>query len=413
MSDEDKKYRLVLFVNPNAAIDFFGGRTVASPLAFYYFSKKKGKVVWGDSIKRVGGYTEKGGFGISELREIAEKKGSDEILISDLEKEGYNVSEFGYIYQPFDPAMDSVCGVAWEFKIDQFVKGVLKIYEKYRLPASQIGVNEDRKCWCNHSDRYTNQEWLIILRDIKMLKTRIIPENQRSFGFKVGGNYFFKSDDKWDLSCGVRPTWIHLERSKKWPGEYVEESELSCSSIVTQEILNNHIHESLIHEILKVLFVREGWYMNYEMPVTYEENGVEKRAGNIDFLIKQSENYPWRVIEVKLADNPNAIEQLKEYMIGIKKNVRKIKMMEGVADSHFWLIAGGKKGSIKQIEGIILCPENAKDETEKEAKKENIKVWTYSLDIPKKMTISFEVNDENENLIVSSMQRNPKISSIT
>jgi hypothetical protein len=367
--------------------------------------KKKGKVVWGDTIRRMSGHPE---LGISSLDKIANE--SDVIQVSDLNKQLEEpISKFGYIYQPFDPAMDSVSGIAWEFKIDKFIKKsaehrtVKSFKANYNLPAELMGAGECKKCWRGR-ERSDQDEWSVILSGMRMLKVPIRPDNQKEFGFKVKKDFFYKSDYKHILSWGRGPAWVHLERGKGWPNEYTNEKRLSRQSVVTQEILNTHIHESLIHEILKVLFVNAGWYMNYEMPVKYKENG-KKRRGRIDFLIKQSNDIPWQVVEVKLADNPDAIRQLANYLRGLRDEIRKIK---DCGDSNFCLLAGTRKGTVKKLEGIILCPKEAKHEIIEEVKKQKrkFKVWMYSLDIPKKLTISFKVWDETSHQILSSEEVN-------
>ena len=87
------------------------------------------------------------------------------------------------------------------------------------------------------------------------------------------------------------------------------------------------------NEMLKILFASEGWWVNYELPVPIKD----KTRGRIDFLIKRSPEDDWRLIEVKLDDNPDAVAQLHEYIKAIRRDV---KMNE---DSFFWPLHVGRK----------------------------------------------------------------------
>jgi predicted RecB family nuclease len=59
--------------------------------------------------------------------------------------------------------------------------------------------------------------------------------------------------------------------------------------------------------------------VNYELPIR------GKVKGRIDFLVKRDPKDPWRVVEVKLDDNPTAVTQLDDYIKSIKHEVRELK----------------------------------------------------------------------------------------
>ena len=61
-------------------------------------------------------------------------------------------------------------------------------------------------------------------------------------------------------------------------------------------------------------------YVNFEVPIK-----GKKDSGRIDFLIKKDLGDKWKLIEVKLRDNPNAVNQLCNYIEMINLNVKKNK----------------------------------------------------------------------------------------
>jgi hypothetical protein len=138
---------------------------------------------------------------------------------------------------------------------------------------------------------------------------------------------------------------------------------LTITEVTDCQIRNNRIRESLVHELLKMILAREGWWVNFEVPI----NG-----GRIDFLVRQSATHPWTVIEVKLGDNPDAVEQLHTYIKHIKRDVKRNK-----GDSYFWpLWDGGKRWT--KPKGVVLCAYPS-TETVHEVKVCNYgyEVWTY------------------------------------
>jgi hypothetical protein len=143
---------------------------------------------------------------------------------------------------------------------------------------------------------------------------------------------------------------------------------------------NNHINESLVHEMLKIMFASKGWWVNYELPIRGKE------GGRIDFLIKRDLDDDWRLIEVKLDDNPTAVTQLRGYIKAIKDDVRRLGK-----DSLFWLLWNGRNGC-KQIKGIILCGPG--DRTVKKARNAGYDVWTYNYNMEMKSSqLGIEVHD--------------------
>ena len=140
---------------------------------------------------------------------------------------------------------------------------------------------------------------------------------------------------------------------------------LDITQVADALIKNNRIHESLVHEMLKMMFAKEGWWVNFEVPIL---------RGRIDFLVKQgfTDRYPWRVIEVKLEDNPKAVDQLHTYIDDIKSEVRKIK---DPYDSYYWLLCKGQ-GKCVKLKGVVLCADPG-TETREEARKYDYDVWTY------------------------------------
>ena len=111
------------------------------------------------------------------------------------------------------------------------------------------------------------------------------------------------------------------------------------------------------------MFARKGWWVNFEVPI---------RKGRIDFLVKRSIADPWRVIEVKLQDNPDAVEQLHTYIKDIKRDVRDHK-----EHSYFWPLWNGRR-RCKILKGVVLCAYPGKD-TLKEVKHRHYgyAIWTH------------------------------------
>jgi hypothetical protein len=186
-----------------------------------------------------------------------------------------------------------------------------------------------------------------------------------------------------------RNAFVHMT-SREWR-KYDEESKLATAKevnvreLIDSQIKNTHINESLVHEMLRIMFASEGWWVNYELPIS------DKMGGRIDFLVKRDRDDDWRLIEVKLRDNPDAVMQLRGYIQAIRRDVRKHR-----EESLFWLLWNGRNGC-KKIKGVIVCGPG--DHTVREARKAGYDVWTYKYKV-KDSQLGIEVFDAKSKRLI-------------
>lgn len=362
IKESKKEFRLVMYVNASESVGFWGGRAAASPLAYYYHAKNNGKVFLGGKIKRIG-------FGkykhyISEFFEENENF----TLPAKIDCDGEEVilSNIGYFYQNKDPLFRRLGrGIYWQYTIDRIGKRntfTEQEYSEYTLSSTTIGIEGEE-------NRGNSEEWKALVSNLKLMKNPIKADGDYWNSFKLydGENRkvnFYKKDG--NKKIPRNNVFVHIGKEIRWKKfdssqDYEEEAELRPIKIIDNNIKNTRIQESLVHEAIKVLAAEKGWFINSEKKI---------RNGRIDFLVSENGEL-WRVIEVKLLDNPNAINQLENYINDITSDAKHDKKE---AD-FFWLWDHGKK-RMKKLEGIILCVAPGK-ETIEECKGTNFKVWTY------------------------------------
>ena len=371
-----KEFRLVAYMNAPESRGFYGGRSAASPLAYYYHTLKYSKVILGGSIifKGLGKY-------YSFIKGHLEKKGFLDNLPTKIDCNGEKVifSDVGYIYQNFDPLFTHIRnGIFWQYTIEKIVREKRLDEEKKRYLLSSTRIAKEE--YINMKE-IKKGSWKALVSNFQRLKSPLTFEREHGKILKIydGNNYecnFYKN-------CGTpslprNNAFVHLKTGFRWSEfdrkqEFMSKTKLSPTEIIDDQIKNNHIHESLVHEMLKVLIAEKGWYINFELPVK-----GKKKKGRIDFLIKKTPNHadPWSVIEVKLGDNPDAVEQLSGYIDSIRDMVRDYE------HTYYDMLWDGKK--VKEIKGVILCADPASDETIEKANANNFDVWTYNFVLKQK-----------------------------
>ena len=348
-------------MNGSDAINFWGGRAAASPLAYAVHLKKKGKVFLGGPFRFIG---------LGKDQEFIKSKlvsASEPIDPRRMNIKQICISEIAYIYQNFDPLFTQVeNAVYWKVTIDKIGRWnwfTPKEQKKYTLDAVQIGlgINSEERAE-RHKDK-----WVALISKLERYEH---PVEKEDCPWKVyGGNWKRQSFWQGEMPFIKRNNAFVHATTHAWnvfdKKELTESDTLNITQVTDGIIKNNRIHESLVHEILKMQFARNGWWVNFEVPT---------RNGRIDFLVKRSAaaNDPWIVIEVKLNDNPEAVEQLCGYIKDIKEEVRGKKG----DDSYFWPLWVGKGRCTTNIKGVVLCAYPGKD-TKKEAKQFGYDVWTY------------------------------------
>jgi hypothetical protein len=365
-----KEFRLVQYMNAGESRDFTGGRSAASPLASYFHLKKQRKhkgVFPGGTfhLRGLGKYRSP----ISEALE-AEARAADKPIklpwhlpkkYLPKNAEPICISKTAYIYQTEDPLFSGhSCGIYWVAIIDAIGKG--KSFEhpgRYMLNALKIGCEARGYSIAPAED----DEWIALVSDLKPVRDPIDLSSLKVYAGK-GHECCFENRK------GRRNAFVHLTAGSKWPPIRIDmlytENARNVRNIIHDQIMNNRIHESLVHEMLKIMFAEAGWWVNFE---------VRTGSGNIDFLVKRSraDRHPWTVIEVKLRDNPDAVEQLRRYIEAIQGDVK----YHASNSSHFALLWDGGKRCTK-LKGVVLCSYPGK-ETLEEVKRAHrpYDVWTY------------------------------------
>lgn len=361
-----KEFRLVIYMNAPDSRGFYGGRGAASPLAYYYhLLNKKPKVFLGGPIvlQGLGKYH---GF----VKDALEKNSKPLKLPKDVycDGEDIRISDTAFIYQNDDPLLrTSESGIYWTGKIDalELREGFSKEDQKeFTLDAVKIGREE----YAGEHDETPRKEYSVLASRLVKLTEPLLKDHPPPLMVYGGSNrerMFWGNNGKPTIprhNAFVHMTtgeWRKYDKKLK----LLEEKKIDFWKLIDSQIKNTHISESLVHELLRIMFAREGWWVNYEMPTG------EKSRGRIDFLIKRTRKDDWRLIEVKLRDNPDAVTQLRGYIKAIRRDVR-----DNGEDSHFWLLWNGGK-RCKPIKGVILCVPGGG--TTREARKAGYEVWTY------------------------------------
>jgi hypothetical protein len=387
-----KEFRLIMYVNASESVDFWGGRAAASPLAYYYHAKNDGKVFLGGKIKRIG-------FGKYKhyISEFFEENDNFTLPAKiDCHDEEVIISNIGYFYQNKDPLFRRLgMGIYWQYAIDRIGKSktfTKQEHSEYTLSSVDIGDE-------NEEDRSNSEAWKALVSDLVLLQNPINGDGDDWNSFKLydGKNSkvnFYKNDGT--KKASRNNVFVHLGKDIRWKEfdssqDYEVESELRPIKIIDSNIKNTRIKESLVHEAIKVLAAEKGWFIN-------SEKGTGD-SGRIDFLIKKSESDPFTVVEVKLLDKPDAVNQLEGYMQAITSDVKRNKN-----NSRFYCLWDDEKNKMKPLEGVILCAAPGK-ETIKECKRTNFKVWTYKFNkIPesKECLLGITITDEKGHEILKA-----------
>lgn len=105
-------------------------------------------------------------------------------------------------------------------------------------------------------------------------------------------------------------------------------------------------------------------------------------------------------------DNPDAVRQLRDYLQGTTRDVRKNK-----DDSYFWPLWAGA-GRCKKMRGVVLCQFPGK-ETKQEVKFRRLpyEVWTYRYN-KNGDHLGMEVRDTNNKTILSTTRPKSKRASV-
>ena len=139
-----KEFRLVLYMNGSDAINFWGGRAAASPLAycFHINKQKNGKVLLGSPFVFQG----LGEYGELIKDELENDSGPISLPKQlTIKGEHIRVSKKAYIYQNNDPLFTQAeQEVYWEATIDKIGRFTQKEKQNWRLAAVQIGSDPSR-----------------------------------------------------------------------------------------------------------------------------------------------------------------------------------------------------------------------------------------------------------------------------
>ncbi len=380
-----KEFRLVIYMNAADSRNFWGGRGAASPLAYAcHLLNGKRKVFLGGKVvlQGLGKY--------HSFLEDALDETSEPLKLPSLiqcGRERIRISDIAFIYQNDDPLLTtSKSGIYWEATIDALGRRESFSGEdrrKFTLDAVKIGLEADGGR--DDETRLKREKRLVVLAS-RLRKLAHPLDKDNSPGLLVYGG---SSRERRFWGDNGKPTiprvnaFVHMmDRERRKYDTSAKAKPLNFPRLIDGQIKNNHINESLVHEMLKILFASEGWWVNYELPVPIKD----KTRGRIDFLIKRSPEDDWRLIEVKLDDNPDAVAQLHEYIKAIRRDV---KMNE---DSFFWPLHVGRKGC-KPIRGVVLCAAPGGD-TVKEVQNCRVPydVWTYSYKV-RRSKLGIEVRD--------------------
>lgn len=354
------EFRLVVSLQSRAeAKGYWAGPLAGMGLGYYFHEKKNGNVILDVGIKRAG-------FGT-----YYPNKGKWNYLIKNIGKSiecnrrKIFISKTGYIYENAEKA------ITWQFDL----KKIIEIEEKYK----KICVSS--RLWKEYESKYLKYfpgaiqivkkekrgknptGYKPIVSGLKMLKIPMTEDSKQANKFQ---RYEKIGNDK-KVSFFPKPYQGANFFICEWP--QIKEKKLykikNAADLIDNKIRHFRIRESLVHECIKILCAEKEWYANWELQV----KGRGKDRGRIDFLIKQEQkNSPWIIMEIKLGDNPNAVEQLQNYYERIKKYHQNTNDEKG----YFGMLKGKKR---KEVKKVVLCQDV--NETKKEAKGTEIEVWKY------------------------------------
>ena len=384
-----KEFRLVIYMNAPDSRGFFGGRGAASPLAYYCHlannKRKNRKVFLGGSIvlKGLGKYHSfvKDAFGVD----------SNPVklpLLIRCDHEQIIISDKAFVYQNDDPLLTtSESGIYWKAKIEAI--GPRENFSdeegRFTLDAVKIGLKE----YMGKFDETRDKELVVLASRLDKMTHPIDKDNSPQL-MVYGGSHrerrFWGNNGK--PTSRRRNAFAHMTR-REWQrfDKSAKAKEVNIRKLIDSQIKHCHIRESLVHEMLKIMFASKGWWVNYELPIRGKE------GGRIDFLIKWDHDDDWRLIEVKLDDNPTAVTQLRGYIEAIKDDVRRLG-----EDSHFWLLWNGRK-RCKKIKGVIVCGPG--DRTVTKARNAGYDVWTYKYNVERKSSqLGIEVRDATSKKLI-------------
>jgi len=309
-----------------------GGWAAGSINAHYFHYLKNHKVFWYQHFS-------KKGFGVLK-REI--KRNWDFLRFNLGKKTGKAfISDIGYFYKT------GTGNVTWQYKLE-------KIIEQNEIAPNELQyIPSFRKIY--YDDPIGHDGYWFLLSEMKKLREPIkcLYGNEFSFlrkngpvpitGSHLRRNCFtskFPAIDKEDL---IEPKLeelgdLHL---KEWIIKGFKSSK-------------ERFHESNLQDAILVELLRKGYVFSKEGVVTEKESDEK---GRYDFLVRKKGIY--YAIETKLLDDPNAPEQLEEYITKIIK-----------------------RGEIQKdkIKGVIICG-RASSETREKAEKKEFKVLEYKINI--------------------------------
>jgi len=388
-----KEFRLVFYMNATDAINFWGGRAAASPLAycFHINEHKKSKVFLGGAFqfKGLGKYK---AFIKDEL-ERASKPISLPLKRNFKNREQICISNKAYIYQNNDPLFTQAeHKVYWEATIDQIGnRFTQKTQREHTLGAVRIGLNTNSGQ--NRDEK--RDKWQALVSELVRREIPVSKDKDKC-PWKVYGRKDEQPfwGDSGMPSISRNNAFVHATTDEWRKFDESPDSKIltitNVTDVIDDQIKNSRIRESLVHELLKKIFARDGWWVNFEVPI---------RGSRIDFLVKRNADDPWKVIEVKLKDNPGAVEQLHDYINKIVKDVRKNK-----DDSYFWPLWNGRgwkrKGCTKP-KGVVLCAVPGTEILkEVEGCNYDYDVWTYQYKF-KDYKLGIEIRDARSKKLIA------------
>jgi hypothetical protein len=382
-----KEFRLVFYMNATEAIDFIGGRAAASPLAYYFYLNrpKHKEVILSGSFRFIG--LGRYQWGIKEHLDRLQEN-SEGIKLPQkfrIGREEIRISDRADIYQNADPLFSQAeRQVYWKATIEsigQFKRG---FRDRVTLGAVRIG---GKTYYMQNRNDDDDQQWCALVSELARLKK---PVDKDLCPWKVyGGNSHERNfwNDRGLPSIPRNNVFVH-QTGGKWAKCDASDArkKLDIKGVTNFQIRHTRIRESLVHELLKMTFAREGWWVNFEVPIS---------DGRIDFMVKPNRpKADWTIIEVKLEDNPNAVDQLHTYIQNIVTDVR-----AHPHNSYFWPLWKGGRKCIKP-KGVVLCAAPG-DETRDEVKasRYGFDVWTYKYSFRDNM-IGLVIRDAKTNKLI-------------
>lgn len=365
-----KEFRVVINQNPSMSSGFWGGRSAASVLSYYYKCQSEGRVILGTSLefRGLGTYREamkrfiKAGQRLEDQNEV---EATDVVF-----------GNRGYVYLPYDPIYPTISsGISASFKIEEI------------RPSRDFSSEEISK-WRLGSTLITRGRELdsglyVVASQVSISSTSI---NGRS---PVAEVLAVLTDDGrrsrfFDAYTGLtkrRKCAFVLAEHGEWGvvddvlrSHVVDQSKLAPISVVDYLIKRNRIRESLVHSVFSVLASHADWYLNFEVPIGRDR---------IDFLVKEGldPSEPFKLIEVKLGGAEEAIEQLESY---VKRVEREVLERRGNSE-YFFALWDEERCAPKPLVGVILCG-HEDDDAIRHAKERGFGVWTYHFTISKDLS---------------------------